>query len=155
MIRVIKEYRFEAAHRLTNYVGPCSNIHGHSYRVQVCFERGRDEDLGQRSCSRLNDQGMVVDFKDIKGIIGDWIMQNFDHALILDKDDPLLKHVFEAGLSSLKTFYMEGSPTAERIAVKILQVAEDETFESFIHPIWVKVWETETAHAHVEGNYAG
>ena len=153
MIRVVKEYKFDAAHRLTNYIGPCSNIHGHSYKVQICFERGMDMEVGVRSCSRLNEQCMVVDFKDIKGIIGDWIMQNFDHALILDRNDTILRNFFESGICQ-KMYYMEGSPTAERMAVQILKVAEAETFESSLRPIWVKVWETETSYAFVEGDYA-
>ena len=34
-IRLTKEFRFEMAHALYGYDGPCKNIHGHSYCLHV------------------------------------------------------------------------------------------------------------------------
>ena len=41
IIRVTKEFRFEMAHALWNYDGPCSNVHGHSYILYVTFQGSR------------------------------------------------------------------------------------------------------------------
>ena len=35
VIRLTKEFSFEAAHALGGYDGPCREIHGHSYRLFV------------------------------------------------------------------------------------------------------------------------
>lgn len=35
VIRLTKEFSFEAAHALDGYDGPCREIHGHSYRLFV------------------------------------------------------------------------------------------------------------------------
>lgn len=49
---------FDAAHRLQNYDGQCSNLHGHRWEVLIDFE------------GLMNiDSGMVVDFTTIKKIV--------------------------------------------------------------------------------------
>lgn len=35
MISITKKIEFEAAHRLSNYQGPCKEIHGHTYKLEV------------------------------------------------------------------------------------------------------------------------
>ncbi len=35
MIRLTKIFNFEMAHALYGYDGPCKNIHGHSYQLEV------------------------------------------------------------------------------------------------------------------------
>jgi len=52
-----------AAHRLPDYVGPCASLHGHNWKVTVVC--GADE---------LDEQGMVVDFAEIKKVV-----KLFDH----------------------------------------------------------------------------
>lgn len=70
MTTVTKTVRFDAAHVLTNHSGLCKNLHGHTYRVDICVE-GDDSS---------ND--MVIDFKDIKRIANEVICERFDHAFI-------------------------------------------------------------------------
>jgi 6-pyruvoyltetrahydropterin/6-carboxytetrahydropterin synthase len=47
-VRLIKEYRFEAAHRLPNVpVGhKCARLHGHSFKVELTIEGPVDERTG-------------------------------------------------------------------------------------------------------------
>lgn len=77
IIRLTKEFSFEAAHALGGYDGPCREIHGHSYRLFVTIK-------GRPSCNE-NDpkQGMVMDFGVLKKIVGEEIISRFDHALVL------------------------------------------------------------------------
>jgi 6-pyruvoyltetrahydropterin/6-carboxytetrahydropterin synthase len=47
-VRLVQEFRFEAAHRLPK-VPPghrCSNLHGHSYRIEVAVRGDVDEEMG-------------------------------------------------------------------------------------------------------------
>ena len=76
-IRITKEFRFEAAHALNNYDGPCKSIHGHSYELSVTIKGSpiQDQDSPKK--------GMVMDFGDLKKIVKRNIIDRFDHALIL------------------------------------------------------------------------
>ncbi len=79
-IRVTKEFRFEAAHALKGYDGPCRNIHGHSYELSVTVIGTPETD---RTSTKL---GMVMDFGDLKILIKQQIVDPFDHALLLNAD---------------------------------------------------------------------
>jgi 6-pyruvoyltetrahydropterin/6-carboxytetrahydropterin synthase len=78
VIRVTKEFSFEMAHALTNYDGPCRNIHGHSYRLFVTVSGIPSDD------PRDPRNGMVIDFSELKEIVGKEITGVFDHALTVN-----------------------------------------------------------------------
>jgi len=62
------EGSFDAAHALRGYDGPCENLHGHSWKVQV-FLKGE----------KLNRLGIMTDFKEIKAKLKE-ALADFDHA---------------------------------------------------------------------------
>ena len=73
MLTVSKQCQFDAAHVLTRHEGQCRNLHGHTYRVIVEVaeaEEGSD---------------MVIDFKDLKQVIREVILDRFDHAFIYNE----------------------------------------------------------------------
>lgn len=77
IIRLTKEFSFEAAHALGGYDGPCREIHGHSYRLFVTIK-------GEPSVNPEDPkQGMVMDFGVLKKIVSEEIISHFDHALVL------------------------------------------------------------------------
>lgn len=81
-IRISKEFNFDMAHALLGYDGLCKNIHGHSYTLVVTV-------IG----TPINDKespkdGMLIDFKDLKSIIKQKIIDRFDHALVLNSATP-------------------------------------------------------------------
>ena len=81
VIRLTKEFSFEAAHALEGYDGPCREIHGHSYRLFVTV-KGTPEPAPQSpKC------GMVLDFGILKRIVNEEIVSRFDHALVLKTSD--------------------------------------------------------------------
>lgn len=69
-----------AAHRLLNHPGACKNLHGHNYIITMELMK-RDFD---------KDQGMIVDFGDIKKNLCDLVNVYFDHKTILQDTDPLV-----------------------------------------------------------------
>lgn len=77
IVRVTKEFRFEMAHALWNYDGPCRNVHGHSYILYVTL---KGEPVNDPDNPR---NGMVMDFGDIKKIVRDNVVDRFDHALMI------------------------------------------------------------------------
>lgn len=58
---------FAAAHRIVDYKGPCSRFHGHNFGVEVTVEG-----------KKLDELGMAMDFKKLKGLV-DKVISEFDH----------------------------------------------------------------------------
>lgn len=73
MLTVSKECQFDAAHVLTNHAGQCKNLHGHTYRLIVEVAEGGD------------DHDMVIDFKDLKQVVREVILDRFDHAFMFNE----------------------------------------------------------------------
>lgn len=69
MTTVTKTVKFDAAHVLTDHQGLCRNLHGHTYRVDVAVAQAGDGD-------------MVIDFKELKGVLAEVILDRFDHSFI-------------------------------------------------------------------------
>ncbi len=82
VIRITKEFRFEAAHALWNYDGPCRNIHGHSYILYVTVKGHPEASPGAPK------QGMLIDFSILKQIVNEHIVDVFDHALLVNANTP-------------------------------------------------------------------
>lgn len=72
MLTVSKECVFDAAHVLTKHSGQCKNLHGHTYRLVVEVEQ----------VDATSD--MIIDFKDLKSVMQEVILDRFDHAFIFD-----------------------------------------------------------------------
>ena len=87
VLRITKEFRFEGAHALTGYDGRCRNLHGHSYIMYVTI---KGEPLNGTTSPK---EGMVIDFKLLKSIVNENIIDIFDHALILRKDAALAEEI--------------------------------------------------------------
>ena len=80
VIRVTREFTFEMAHVLTNYDGPCRNVHGHSYRLFVTL-------AGIPLNNPVHPKnGMVMDFTELKKIVLDNIVDKFDHSVVVSRD---------------------------------------------------------------------
>jgi 6-pyruvoyltetrahydropterin/6-carboxytetrahydropterin synthase len=79
-IRVTREFTFEMAHVLLNYDGPCKNVHGHSYRLFVTLSGVPVKD------SNNPKNGMVIDFSDLKNLVLDKIVNQFDHSVVISRD---------------------------------------------------------------------
>lgn len=77
VIRLTKEFTFEAAHMLEGYDGLCREIHGHSYRLFVTV-KGKPE--ADSDSPKL---GMVMDFGVLKRIVNEQIVERLDHSFMM------------------------------------------------------------------------
>ncbi|TCS80411.1 6-carboxytetrahydropterin synthase QueD [Pectinatus cerevisiiphilus] len=106
---------FGAAHRIIGYPGKCNNLHGHNWVVEavVCG-------------SKLNELGMLIDFKKLKGALKE-IIGELDHHY----------------LNELEPF-STANPSAENIAAYLYhKLSQHENIKGKCHVKFVKVWETE------------
>lgn len=65
---------FDAAHALIGYPGPCKNLHGHTWDVEVSVEG-----------TKLDSVGILYDFKTLKDDLTE-ILSKFDHTYLNDLD---------------------------------------------------------------------
>jgi 6-pyruvoyltetrahydropterin/6-carboxytetrahydropterin synthase len=70
---ISKIFKFDSAHKLPNYPGSCSKLHGHTWKLTV-------------SCSgEINKKtGMVLDFIEIKRVVENKVLSRLDHAYLND-----------------------------------------------------------------------
>lgn len=101
MISITKEFTFETAHRISNHPAACKHIHGHSYRLLVTV-----------SSEEIQDNDMIIDFKELKQIVNDKVIKTFDHVLVLKRNEENTKLAKEI---HTKIFWMEYEPTVERL----------------------------------------
>lgn len=109
---LIKEFEFDAAHNLVHYHGKCENLHGHTYKLVVKLEGQPDE------------EGMVFDFVQLKELVNEKIIDEFDHAY--------LNNIIP-------------QPTAENIAVYVWDNLIDDINRDNCRLYEVQVWETKTS----------
>ncbi len=129
MYRVTREIAFCYGHRLINYEGKCRHLHGHNGRVLITL-----------AGPELDEQGMLVDFGEIKRRVQTWIDENLDHNMILCRDDPILSLLRERGE---RVFVMDENPTAENIA----RLIHNHAIEAGLPVVEVTLWETENCFA--------
>lgn len=105
---------FASAHSLRDYPGDCAKLHGHNWKIEV-------QVVGEK----LNNIGMVIDFKEIKKHAKE-VVKELDHTYL--NDHPHFK---------------ETNPTAENIAVYLFQEIQSriQTPEVKMHSL--TVWEND------------
>jgi 6-pyruvoyltetrahydropterin/6-carboxytetrahydropterin synthase len=109
-IRITKEFKFEMAHALLGYDGPCRDIHGHSYSLNVTVSGSPITDENNPKL------GMVMDFGDLKKIVREAIIDQFDHALVLNKKMPE-NIVLEMRKHFGKIISLDYQPTSELMII--------------------------------------
>jgi 6-pyruvoyltetrahydropterin/6-carboxytetrahydropterin synthase len=120
MFEVAVEQGFASAHALRNYKGRCENTHGHNWRVEVLIEG-----------ERLDETGLLVDFIDVKKLMGG-IIDRIDHQFLneippFDVVNPSAENIAEYFYQQMQAG-LSDTPVAVRISA-------------------VKVWETDIQSA--------
>jgi 6-pyruvoyltetrahydropterin/6-carboxytetrahydropterin synthase len=111
MIRITKEFNIEMAHALYGYDGLCKNIHGHTYYLYVTI-------IGTPEANSSSPKyGMVMDFGDLKKIVRSAIVDQLDHALVVNGNSPHreMKDIDLPGFD--KVVLVDYQPTCENLLV--------------------------------------
>lgn len=121
-------------HRLSLHKGLCKNFHGHNYKVIV----------GIKS-EELNDNGMVMDFGEMKWIVREYTT-SLDHALMVNSSDKYLLGRLLDVLPELKVLAVPYEPTAEHMSREIYEHV-DSKIKKPLQMDYVTVYETDTSQA--------
>ncbi|TPE43280.1 6-pyruvoyl trahydropterin synthase family protein [Pontibacter mangrovi] len=138
-IRLTRLFTFETAHTLLHYDGPCRRIHGHSYKLEVTI-------IGTPLVEEEHPKnGMVMDFGDLKAIVQEHIIQQFDHALVLPQGSPddLLELLRKYEHRLVLTPYQ---PTCENMLIDF-QHRLKQFLPDYVKLHHLKLWETQNSFA--------
>ncbi len=135
---ICKQFTFSAAHYLPHHNGQCKTLHGHTYKVEVLV-------TGMiRPADGESDEGMVLDFSDIKEIY----RRNVE---------PLVEHQFlnESLLGTNLPVLDNGHAltSAEGMATWLLDVfsmallTPGEFQNDRVKDVCVRLWESPTSYA--------
>lgn len=135
-----RTFTFDAAHRVLNHKSKCRVLHGHTYKAEITF-----------SAQDLDVQGFVLDFGDIKDIVGTWINENWDHRTILNSEDPLAKSMDFLKNVGAPVYLLQGqNPTAENLAETLSVIVNRLLWVAKITTVKVtnvRMWETPNCFA--------
>jgi 6-pyruvoyltetrahydropterin/6-carboxytetrahydropterin synthase len=114
---------FCAGHRVLGHENKCKHLHGHNYRVHFSIQ----------SIDGLDEIGRVLDFSMIKRLLCEWLELNWDHKMILYKEDPLVKELIKITPEDIVT--VPFNPTAENMARFLV----DHVAPATLHGLGVKL----------------
>ncbi len=145
--RISKEVQFDAGHRVPRHSSKCKNPHGHRYRI-VAHCRGWI--INDPTSS---DDGMLIDFGELKSILTIRVHDVLDHGFIVHKNDFVMLDALQSGrdVEEWNVIEFPYVPTAENIARWIWEEIEPVIKEHFRGNLMldhIECWETPTSCAY-------
>lgn len=137
-MQITRRLEFDAGHRIPNHASQCKHLHGHRYTIEITLSGDVITTEG------VSEQGMVMDFSDVKRIAKEHVVDAWDHAfLVYRRDQPVLD--FLNTLPGHKTVVLDVIPTAEnlaKVAFDLLQPAYRDIYGNHLRLERVRLYET-------------
>ena len=141
-MQITTRLEFDAGHRIPNHKSQCRNLHGHRYALEITLSGGV-------ITQEISENGMVMDFSDVKRIARESVVDVWDHAfLVYEKDAEVLN--FLNTLPNHKTVIFPSVPTAENMAAeafKILKSQYQDIYGNHLKLDRVRLYETPNSWA--------
>jgi 6-pyruvoyltetrahydropterin/6-carboxytetrahydropterin synthase len=137
-MRITRKLEFDAGHRIPDHASQCRHLHGHRYTLEVTLSGQVVDAAGQA----IN--GMVMDFSDVKAIAKAAVVDHWDHAFLVYRDDRIVADFLET-LPGHKTVVLDVVPTAENLAAvafRILDPLYRDTYGNQLRLERVRLYET-------------
>ncbi len=135
---ITRRLEFDAGHRIPNHTSQCKHLHGHRYAIEISLSGEVIATEGQ------SEQGMVMDFSDVKRIAKEKLVDLWDHAFLVYRGDKVVGD-FLATLPGHKTVTLDVIPTAEnlaQLAFSLLDPAYQDTYGNHLRLEQVRLYET-------------
>ena len=135
---ITRRLEFDAGHRIPNHNSQCKHLHGHRYAIEITLSGDIITTEGQ------SEQGMVMDFSDVKRIANEKLVDAWDHAFLVYRGDSTVCD-FLATLPNHKTVILDTVPTAENLAqtaFNILDPAYRDIYGNRLRLEQVRLYET-------------
>ena len=145
MLTITRKLEFDAGHRIPDHKSQCRNLHGHRYTLEITLTGG------VVAADGASDNGMIMDFSDVKTLAKQALVDVWDHAfLVYEKDEAV--RAFLDSLPDHKTVVLPLVPTVEnlaRIAFDILKATYTDNFGTGLTLHKIKLYETPNCWAEV------
>ncbi|HZW24072.1 MAG TPA: 6-carboxytetrahydropterin synthase QueD [Gallionella sp.] len=135
---ITRRLEFDAGHRIPNHNSQCKHLHGHRYAIEITLSGDIITTEGQ------SEQGMVMDFSDVKRIAKEKVVDEWDHAFLVYRGDRAVCD-FLASMPGHKTVVLDLVPTAEHLAqaaFDILNTAYRDMYGNNLRLERVRLYET-------------
>jgi 6-pyruvoyltetrahydropterin/6-carboxytetrahydropterin synthase len=137
-MQITRRLEFDAGHRIPNHTSQCKHLHGHRYAIEITLSG----DI--ITLEGVSEQGMVMDFSDVKRIAKEQVVDAWDHAFLVYRGDTTVLE-FLNSMPGHKTIVLDAVPTAENLAVfafKLLDLAYRDTYNNHLTLERVRLYET-------------
>lgn len=137
-MHITRRLEFDAGHRIPNHNSQCRHLHGHRYAIEITLAGNIITTEG------VSEQGMVMDFSDVKRIAREHVVDAWDHAFLVWRNDKAVLDFLNT-LPQHKTVVLEVVPTAEnlaQVAFELLHEAYRDTFGNQLRLVQVRLFET-------------
>lgn len=137
-MQITTRLEFDSGHRIPSHKSQCRNLHGHRYAIEITLSG----DIIQQE--NLSENGMVMDFSDVKAIAKKSIVDVWDHAFLVYRGDTEILN-FLNSLPNHKTVIMNTVPTAENMAAEaflILNMQYQDVYGNHLKLERVRLFET-------------
>ena len=114
---ITRRLEFDAGHRIPYHKSQCRHLHGHRYALEITLSGQVIETEG------VSEQGMVMDFSEVKEIALEKIANVWDHAFLVYRGDSEVLDFLNT-LVGHKTVILESVPTAENLALAAFQILD-------------------------------
>jgi 6-pyruvoyltetrahydropterin/6-carboxytetrahydropterin synthase len=137
-MQITRRLEFDAGHRIPNHNSQCKHLHGHRYTIEITLAGDIITTEG------VSEQGMVMDFSDVKRIAKTCVADVWDHAFLAYRGDKVVLDFLNT-LPNHKTVVLDVIPTAEnlaKVAFDILADAYHDTYGNHLRLERVRLFET-------------
>lgn len=144
-MRITRRLEFDSGHRIPDHQSQCRHLHGHRYALEVTLSGQVIEGAGRP------DNGMVMDFSEVKSIAARHVVAPWDHAFLVWREDKAVVD-FLATLPGHRTVALDKVPTAEnlaRIAFDILSPLYGDRYGNQLRLDSVRLYETPNCWAEI------
>ena len=145
---ITRHMEFDSGHRIPNHQGQCRHIHGHRYQIEITLRGELSNHQG------ASNEGMIMDFGEIKTILQETVVNPWDHAFFVAKSDKVMVEFLDT-IPEHKTVYLESIPTVENLAkyaFELLAPKFSKQFEGKISLQRLRLYETPNCWADVIDN---
>ena len=118
-MQITTRLEFDAGHRIPCHKSQCRNLHGHRYAIEITLSGDIIKNEG------ASENGMVMDFSDVKAIARKSVVDVWDHAFLVYQGDSELL-AFLNSMPDHKTVVMGTVPTAENMAAEAFRILKNE-----------------------------
>jgi 6-pyruvoyltetrahydropterin/6-carboxytetrahydropterin synthase len=123
-MQITTRLEFDAGHRIPSHKSQCKNLHGHRYATEITLS---GDIINQADAS---ENGMVMDFSEVKAIAKSAVVDVWDHAFLVYQDDIEVLN-FLNGLTNHKTVVFPTVPTAENMANEAFKILKNRYLDSY------------------------